>query len=239
MTMRRLLIVLALICIPLTSFAFPDGTLRLVYRETQGEKSAEREYLVQHTPRGLELQVTFFSEQPVMRKILAGPDYDTYQEFYEELAGPGRVEVNRKGDTISLSGQAGNKDISLCETVDDTDWYGSVLLLKDFVLSGQESRLFYVTKPEDERLVKLKAIREAEESVTVNGHPMDTVRVRFTMPDFRSMFWSSTYWFRASDGLFVKSDETRGGPGSPKVQVELVSEELLGSTSPLSGAPGS
>ena len=56
---------------------------------------------------------------------------------------------------------------------------------------------------------------------------MQTVRVRFTMPDFRSMFWSSTYWFRAGDGLFVKSDETRGGPGSPKVKVELVSEELL------------
>ena len=227
MTVRRLVIVLFLLCLPLPSAAFPDGTVRLVYRETTGQVSAEREYLVQRTPKGLELQVTFFAEQPVMRKILAGPDYDTYQEFYEELTGPGHVEVTRQGDLISLSGVANDKTISLCKYVDGIDWYGSVLLLKNFVLSGDETRLFYVTKPEEERLVKLKAIREGEEAILVNGKAMDTVRVRFTMPDFRSIFWSSTYWFRTTDGLFVKSDETRGGPGSPKVKVELLSEEIL------------
>mgnify|MGYP000993614493 CR=1 FL=1 len=199
---------------------FPTAPLRLVYRETMAGKTALREYLVRQEG-GL---VSLVAREPgITRTVEAGPDFATLREGYEDQRG-NRLTLERQGNRMLLTGAQNNKTVSREFAVDDTAWYGSILFMRDFVLSAAQETVFYMTQPEDNQVIKLKAIREGEEAVSVDGRTVPTVRVRFTLPDFRSVFWSSTYWFRAADGLFVKSLETRGPPGSAKVSVELVDE---------------
>ena len=199
---------------------FPTAPLRLVYRETVAGKTALREYVVRQEGG----RVSLVAREPgITRTVEAGTDFATLREGYEDQSG-NRLTLVRQGNRMLLSGALNNQTVSREFEVDDTAWYGSILFMRDFVLSGAQETVFYMTQPEDNQVIKLKAIREGREVVNLDGGPMDTVRVRFTLPDFRSIFWSSTYWFRAVDSLFVKSLETRGPPGAAKVSVELVDE---------------
>jgi hypothetical protein len=223
--MRRILqLLLALLAlgaaVSIAVADFPTAPLRLVYRETISGKSNLREYLVRQEGG----RVSLVAREPgITRTVEAGTDFATLREGYEDGSG-NRLTLVRQGHRMLLSGALNNQAVSREFEVDDTAWYGSILFMRDFVLSPAQETVFYMTQPEDNRVIKLKAIREAREVITVDGGNVDTVRVRFTLPDFRSIFWSSTYWFRATDGLFVKSLETRGPPGAAKVSVELVDE---------------
>jgi hypothetical protein len=223
--MRRLILPLLALLSTLAVFSagassFSDNPLRLVYRETVSGKSSLREYLVRREGG----RVSLVAKEPgITRTVEAQPDFATLREGYEDENG-GKLTLVREGRRMLLSGALNNQSVSREFEVDDTAWYGSILFMRDFVLAKTPETVFYMTQPEDNRVIKLKAIREAEETISLGGVAVPTVRVRFTLPDFRSIFWSSTYWFRAADGLFVKSLETRGPPGAAKVSVELVDE---------------
>lgn len=221
--MRRILLaLLVLLCLPtlLGAAASPRLPQRLVYRETIAGATNLREYLVRREGG----RVSLVAKEPgITRTVEAQADFSTLREGYEDESG-GKLTLVRQGRRMLLSGTLDNRAVSREFEVDDTAWYGSILFMRDFVLAGTPETVFYMTQPEDNRVIKLKAIREALETISVDGTDVATVRVRFTLPDFRSIFWSSTYWFRAADGLFVKSLETRGPPGAAKVSVELVDE---------------
>jgi hypothetical protein len=200
--------------------AFPGPGVRLFYRETTGNRTLEREYQVRTTDQGFDVTLL---EDGLTRTLILDSRMYTLREGYSDAAG-GKLDLVRQGQVMRLSGRLGSREVARDFPVDDVAWYGSVLCLRDFVLQGRQSQEFYVTKPEEDRVLKLVAEREGVERVLVGGQDMDTVRVKFTLPDLRRLLWSSTYWFRASDGLFVKSEEQRGPPGTAKSRVELMEE---------------
>ncbi len=224
--MRRLLplLPLALLLLATGAQAFTNGSLRLVYSETSGDSKTTKEYLVCTTPGG-GWHLDLFN-QGIKRSIDSDPDLNTTREEYHNPATGDDLTISRHDQTLRLTGTLDHKPVDRSFPI-DAPWYGSVLLLRDFVLSGQHETLFYVTKPEEEKVVLLKAIREDTETVSVNGTPTQTVRIRYTVPGFKGMFWHSLYWYRTTDGLLVKTEETRGGPGTPKVFAELLHESDL------------
>lgn len=226
--MKKNLLVLALcvaVCIQAASaaLAFGDGAVRLVYAERAGDAESTKEYLVEKTGRGYRIQLF---NKDVKRTIVSGDDLGTTVEEYQNPATGDQLTFRRLGDVLRLTGSLGGKDVDKEFEVDDV-WFGSVLLLRDFVLSDRERTEFYVTKPEEERVVKLVAIREGAETITAGGRTCEAVKVKYTVPGFKGMFWQSYYWYRTSDGLLVKTEETRGMPGTPKVRAELLSESEL------------
>ena len=114
--------------------------------------------------------------------------------------------------------QTKNIDIS------NQDWCGDFFFLKGFVLSDTTEKDFIMTMLFNQSVIKLKAIKEKDEVLTINKEKYDTIKVRITLPDWRSMFWSSYFWLRKSDGILVKSEEHRGPPGTPLTTMELVGE---------------
>jgi len=211
----------AVLFLPGLALAGDAETCRIVYSETVGEKTATKEYLIQENGLGYEILLALGD---VRRLIVTSQNMATIKERYWNTASPDRVDVERRGSDLVFKGSIGDKQINETKSLDDEVWFGSVLLLKDFVLSEENEQYFYVTKPEETKAVLLKAIREGVETVTVGGQPVEAVKVKFTVPDFRGLFWSSYYWYRADDGLLVKTLETRGGPGTPKARVELADD---------------
>lgn len=203
--------------------AFGGRNLHLTYAETAGEAVTSKEYLIEETGRGYRL--TLFN-QGVKRVIYCDDKLDTYREEYHNPSTGDRLTIQREGELLVLRGTLEGKEID--KSYDDEGvWYGSVLLLKNFALSGEKEVLFLVTKPEEERVIELKAIREDVEIIHVGGQQVEAVRIKYTVPGFRGAFWKSYYWYRTSDGLLVKTDEVRGGPGTPDVQAELIDEREL------------
>lgn len=206
-----------------SALAFGGESVRLVYAERSGEDVTTKEYLVEKTGQGWRIELF---NQGVKRTIVSDGELATTVERYQNPATGDELTMRRKGAVLTLTGSLGGERVDKEFDVDDV-WYGSVLLLRDFALSNEERCEFYVTKPEEERVVKLVAVREETETVAVNGEACEAVKVKYTVPGFRGMFWKSYYWYRTSDGLLVKTEETRGGPGTPTVYAELKSEEVL------------
>lgn len=58
----------------------------------------------------------------------------------------------------------------------------------------------------------------------MDGRTEEAMRVRVSPWGLLSLFWSSLYWFRPSDGAFLRYEAVRGLPGTPKTVVELIEE---------------
>ena len=95
--------------------------------------------------------------------------------------------------------------------------------LADYAVSGSTQPLvFWVVNPFEARAYQMQAIGESREVIDDNGKSLTAARVRVRPNGFLAPFWSTLYWFRPSDGRFVRYEGVRGLPGTPKTTVELL-----------------
>lgn len=143
------------------------------------------------------------------------------------------VEVNgttstfeRKNNTITSKG--------ISEEIDNKPWYQMGNIRNTFINSDKSKEEFWfissnfhekMTEKKKIPLIRMVMKKEKKETIIINGKNIDTIHVRVTFPDFRSLFWHGDYWYRLSDGVMVRADEVRGAPGTPKTITILESEE--------------
>jgi len=71
-------------------------------------------------------------------------------------------------------------------------------------------------------VIKLRAMKKDIEKIEVNGSTFVTQRIEITLCNFWGNFWNANYWFRKSDGLFLKYEGANGPPGTAKTVIEFV-----------------
>ena len=132
--------------------------------------------------------------------------------------------AEREGRRIYIRGTLNGRTIRRTERLDDNDpWIQSIeKSLESFVLSDDERTEFWTLQPDDLTLRKLQARRQGREMVEVDGERVEAWKVRISLPGIGSVFWGANYWYRTSDGQFVKYEGVRGGPGTPTTTVEKV-----------------
>jgi hypothetical protein len=144
-------------------------------------------------------------------------------------------QARREGDQIVVEGELDGETVQAEFPIPDAPWYQSVeKSLEPFVLSGRERIRFMVIQPYDvEPFVMVARARETE-TVEAGDETYEAVHVVVSPEGFASLFYRVHYWFRASDGLFVRYEGTRGPPGTPKTVVELQGEAdgVSGATPP-------
>jgi hypothetical protein len=197
---------------------------RFVYEDRTGDDVIRKQLSVQEVPSGLYLIIN--EGAAVERKVKVAENNETLHEEYVSKVNDDYMTAERKGKVLMCEGSMGGKKVSeKIKMKTKVPWYGSIYLLKDFVLSGERKTTFYLGSPEDCRFIKLKAVRQGTETITVGGESVLAVKLRYTVPDIRGLFWKSYYWYRASDGVPLKTEEVRGPPGTPRSYTELISEE--------------
>lgn len=219
----------------------PGQVLELAYAETTRGETTTKRYVLQREGDGYSLRIE--KEDGESITLNADKEFVTVREAVRFAAADGgkggHVTIVReggpKGERVTFSDTL-DGEIDKTETIGVAPWYGSTLLLARFVTSGRKNREFYLSEAEGSYFLRLEAIREKRETVTVNGEPVATFKVRVTMPDFRRVFWSSYYWFRASDGLLMRSEEVRGRPGTPTTHVVLDQVTLTPPAQPANGS---
>ena len=130
----------------------------------------------------------------------------------------------RTGRRIELTGVHRGATIGRSYSLgDDAPWIQSIeRSLRAFVLSDHRRTEFFTIQPDEFQLRRLQAVRRGRATVDVDGVATDAWEIRVSVAGIASIFWSATYWFRARDGQFVRSEAVRGWPGTPVTVVEMV-----------------
>jgi hypothetical protein len=134
-----------------------------------------------------------------------------------------------KGKIICTSG-----DRSEAQKVENIPWLQTPFSLARFAVSDKSDILFYTATLYDTKeksgaaggsVMKMVARKMKDEPTGKGSDDSAAIKVVITLPGFKSLFWKITYWYRTTDGVVVRYEDVRGGPGTPKTIGTLIKEK--------------
>lgn len=116
--------------------------------------------------------------------------------------------IRRNTARLEFEGVHRGEPLDKTVDIDRNPFYTNPTIgLRGFVLSGDDKGRFWMLHPDNLKVYPIKARRDGVETVEVNNRRVEAVRVEWGLTGVRSLFYNRVFWFRASDGLFLKSDE--------------------------------
>ena len=197
-----------------------------VYHSTTGEVavSLKGKILVWED----EIIDTILSDSGEETETVFDPDRATKRWHLHNGEEDTSVEAKRDGNLIMVLGRFKGKEVSKKIKIDSRPWFQAWRLsFGSFVLSGRGKQEFWALRDSDLKEFVMVVLREKEEVLELNGEAIETVKVKVTLNNWMSKFWSNYYWFRKADGVFLRSEGVNGPPGTPVTVMTMVSEELL------------
>lgn len=173
-----------------------DGTVRVHHTFKGEEQEVEEVYL---------LDGGLGTQSWTIRDVKEALDYNGY----------------RRGNTLHITGRLKDKPVDTELTVDELPLCNHPkVTLSKFALSGRDAGECWGLRKSTLDLYKMSFRKKAEETIVFHGQPVETVKVHFAPKNIIfEKFYQRTFYFRKSDGLFLKSDR-HNGEG-----MELVTED--------------
>jgi hypothetical protein len=131
------------------------------------------------------------------------------------------IAARQEGNRLILSGVDKNRKQINKSVKLSAQWFSNFYIMPQFILSDTQQIDFCILEPLNSSVIKMRAIKEAEPMIEVDGNYVETIKVRLTLPGIAGAFWHSYIWYRKSDGIFIKTDETRGFPGTPRTYMMI------------------
>jgi len=92
--------------------------------------------------------------------------------------------------------------------------------LSKFALSGMPKMKFWTIRRDQLTKLPMQATRKGVEMVIINGEEVEAIKVYYSIASkIREKFYNHNYYYRTTDGLFIKKEEPGG-----RIE-KLVSEE--------------
>lgn len=166
-----------------------------------------------------------FANNGEVTQTILTPDFTTQKWENNTKRQDTKLAAHRSGNTIKIQGTFKGKEIAKEFKIDNRPWFQAWnLSLGPFALSGKNRLEFWTVRNNDLKECTMVVLREKEETIKINSQAVETVKVKVTLTGWTSVFWSAHYWFRKSDGLYLRYEGANGPPGTPVTVVELVSE---------------
>jgi len=192
------------------------------YLKTTGEKKQLFSWCLEHG-KGLKLESRIASEHDVthMDSALETQSWSKYDPLKKT-----DIRVVRKGERLIFSGVFKGKKVARTFEVDESPWYQALSLsLRPFATGGGDDLEFWTVRPDTLDVHRLQVKREEEAPLELYGEPVACVKLKIQLTGMKSILWSSYYWLRKSDGMFVRYEGPSGPPGWPETTVELLDYE--------------
>lgn len=126
----------------------------------------------------------------------------------------------RKERLVFIRGRFKGEKIERTMEIDERPFYYNPKVgLAAFVCSGETQGTFWGFQNKELNVYPMKATNEGPDRISVNGKDVEAIKIHWTIDDFRSVFFKRTYWFRGSDGLYLKQ-KTGGGKFRESVSEE-------------------
>ena len=185
------------------------------------------------TPRDLTWQIQ--DDKGIVSLTVSEKDF-TYTSNYDKELAVTKWVYTKKGDNIAITAERKNNLIKVSgsfkgETINKTlkvnkaPWYQPLSFsLKPFIKSNKKVIIYWTINPRNLIAYRMKAQKVAEETLQTKNGKIKTQKVKVSLAGPKAMFWSSYYWCRMSDGVFVQYKGVDGPPGTPETLTTLTSE---------------
>jgi hypothetical protein len=200
----------------LAAGALPLGTL--TYRETEGGAVTTHVIRVEAAEDGLRVELS--SERPagtVRQSLRVAGDLSTRAWTFSDPSRRMELTASVQGERIVLTGSSQGKKVDKRFDATGAPWNQLFQMgLGPFVMSGRKEMTFRsigTQGPGELKIGKMSVTRRGEEEVEINGQKVAVIHVRISLSGLLSIFWHGDYWYRKSDGLFLRyrGKNRRGG----------------------------
>ncbi len=189
-----------------------------IYRQTTGDKEVLLSWSLLAvdnseltTTIGPELDVTYFDG-----------DYATHRWTVDDPETQTRLEVRREENRLIFAGVFRGEALEKSVDIDDSPWYQALSYALRLYHEGEgERQEFWSVRPDTLDVYRMQVNLVGEEQLTIQGETIATLKLKIRLTGLRAKFWSSSYWLRKNDGVFVRYEGPSGPPGSPMTVVEL------------------
>ena len=133
------------------------------------------------------------------------------------------VQAERLDNQVRIWGRGDDAVLQERYAVDADPWYQPLSYsLRGFLQSEQQQVRFWTIRLDELEPVKLKAAKMGTETVETPAGRFEARKVEIRLDSWLSFAWHGTYWYRKSDGLFLKYSGVNGLPGTPPTVIELM-----------------
>jgi hypothetical protein len=201
----------------------------LTYREVEGEAAATHVITILPEGGGFRIELATTRGGLVVRQtFLTAADLTTLEWTFSDPARKLELAAGIRGGAIFLSGSFQGKKVDKRFPAAGPSWNQLFQMgLGPFVLSGEKSchfRSIGTQGPGELKIGKMTVTRKENALVTIAGRDAAAVHVRISLSGILSMFWHGDYWYRQSDGRFLRY-RGKNRSGGPVAVSELVTEE--------------
>ena len=197
----------------------------LEYKETiGGEVSTFKVAVVEKNEETIKLKAESSTGSKVYSE-LNGKDGSNL--MWERTRDQQKVTAVRTANRVEVTIEKKGKCRVKVHEIDPAPWIQSREFgMRGFADDPKAAMLkFWALNPSDSSMNKMMATRQEEKKIKCGDRFFDAFRVKVTLDGWKSVFWSSEFWFRKSDGVFLKYKGSASGPNSPEVVSELVKED--------------
>lgn len=200
----------------LAAGALPVGML--TYREVEGDSLSIHAIVVAREGDGFRVELTTTRGAAVVRQTcLVAADLATRSWTFSDPARQMELAAAIQGERIVLTGSSQGKKVDKRFDATGAPWNQLFQMgLGPFVMSGRKEMTFRsigTQGPGELKIGKMSVTRRGEEEVEINGQKVAVIHVRISLSGLLSIFWRGDYWYRKSDGLFLRyrGKNRRGG----------------------------
>jgi len=201
----------------LASSVFSEDVRKYTVTESTGSVRSSHTWTIQHTVKGIEIRwissdKSFFS--------LCDEDGNTVEWHLRDATED--ITARRFDNLIAFAGSRAGKKFYKDISIDKSPWFQPIpYALGRFSQSRLDTVVFWAIRPDNLDVVKLLAKRDGEDRITTRTGPLLARKIRISLDGILSHFWTANYWFRDSDGLFIRYEGANGFPGTPMTTMQL------------------
>jgi hypothetical protein len=198
----------------------------LVFHEKTGAQVTIHRFEILQQPDGVRVTLSTREDQSEIVQIFSlNSALETLAWSYSEAAKNTVVSAKRDGKFILLTGKHKGEPIEKKFKTKNLPWNQFFNMgLEPFVRSNLKKTKFRAIGtrgPGDMKITSFTAKRQKKsEIIKIMGQDVATVHIKISLSGLLSMFWSGHYWYRKSDGAFVRY-RGKNGPGKPVSVMEL------------------
>ena len=154
----------------------------------------------------------------------------TYKWTLERPETATKVKAWLEGQILHIQGTHDGKAYDRKHKLGSDPWYQALSLsLRRHLGEGGQAKQhqkFWLIRPDNFDLHRMQISLIQEESLKISESVVPTYRVEIRPTGWKAPFWKGEYWFRKSDGDFVRFRGDSAPPGCPPTFVEPMEQKI-------------
>jgi hypothetical protein len=182
-----------------------------VYREKTGKTVTTHHFTIETSPSGFSIDLRSETQgKNIFQVYRLDSRLDTLAWNYHAPHNNIKVSAVRKDNIITLTGTDRGKTVNKTFKTGRLPWNQTFNIgLEQFAAASEPSMVFWAIGAGGRghlKITRFKAKKKKTETITLTtgAKPVAAVHITISLTGILSIFWTGNYWYRKSDGTFLR-----------------------------------